>query len=85
MLDQLQNHQKSEKKQASNLESKSDSLKPLKAEDVICIDDKAMFENEQLSNLNRYYFIPFLDDSIPYKETSRAAVDTRKQCFKQLI
>ena len=46
----------------------------LAAEAVIGIGDKSFYENEQLSNLNRY-FLPNMNEEIPYKEGVRTVVE----------
>ena len=47
------------------------SLSPLTAEAVINEIDRSKYCNEQLRNLNQYYFQPYLDTQIPYKESVR--------------
>lgn len=47
------------------------SISPLSAEAVINEDDCSKYSNEQLRNLNQYYFQPYLDTQIPYKESVR--------------
>lgn len=51
----------------------------LAAEAVIGIDDKSFYENEQLSNLNRYYFLPYMNEEIPYKEGVRTVVEGKRE------
>jgi hypothetical protein len=51
----------------------------LAAEAVIGIDDKSFYENEQLSNLNRYYFLPYMNEEIPYKEGVRTVVEWKRE------
>ena len=55
----------------------------LAAEAVIGIDDKSFYENEQLSNLNRYYFLPYLNEDIPYKEGVRTVVEGKRERLKE--
>lgn len=57
----------------------------LAAEAVIGIDDKSLYENEQLSNLNRYYFLPYLDEEIPYKEGVRTVVEGKRERLKSFV
>ena len=56
-------------------------MKPNKASNVIGIKDQDLYEHEQLRNINRYYFEPFLDAEIPYKENGgvRKSVDDRRE------
>ena len=54
----------------------------LAAEAVIGIDDKSYYENEQLGNLNRYYFLPYLNEEIPYKEGVRTVVEGKREGLK---
>ena len=54
----------------------------LAAEAVIGVDDKSFYENEQLSNLNRYYFLPYLNEEIPYKEGVRTVVEGKRERLK---
>jgi hypothetical protein len=55
------------------------------AEEVIGSDDQQMYENELLRNINRYYFVPYLDERIPYKENVKAAVELRRNNLKGMI
>lgn len=50
---------------------------------MIGIDDKSLYENEQLSNLNRYYFLPYLNEEIPYKEGVRIVVEGKRERLKE--
>jgi hypothetical protein len=55
------------------------------AEEVIGCDDQQIYENELLRNINRYYFVPYLDERIPYKENVKAAVELRRNNLKGMI
>lgn len=48
-------------------------------------DDSGIYRNEQLRNINRYYFNPFLDESIPYKPSVLGAVEERRDQLKSLM
>ena len=41
---------------------------------IITTDDKKAYKNEILGNLSKYYFQPYLDDTIPYKPSYRREV-----------
>ena len=57
----------------------------LAAEEVIQTDDRGSYENEQLRNINRYYFLPYLDEEIPYKEAVRARLEERRGNLKKMV
>lgn len=38
--------------------------------DVIGKDDSKMYHLEQLRNFNKYYFDPYLNETIPYRESA---------------
>ena len=43
------------------------------------MDDRPLFELEQLRNLNRFYFQPILDETIPYHNTVKRDVEARRE------
>jgi len=57
----------------------------LAAEEVIHADDRGTYDNEQLRNINRYYFLPYLNEDIPYKETVRGNVEEKRENLKKMF
>jgi hypothetical protein len=57
----------------------------LSAEEVIQVDDRSLYTNEQLRNINMYYFSPYLDTAIPYKEAVREVVEEKREVMNELI
>ena len=54
-----------EASQSSNAQVKVPILKSV---EVISVKDESYYENETLRNINKYYFLPILDETIPYRE-----------------
>lgn len=44
-----------------------------------------MYAHEQLRNINRYYFLPLLDEKIPYREGIAGAVSKKREEIKALV
>jgi hypothetical protein len=52
---------------------------------VLGQDDKGLYNVEQLKNLNRYYFLPFLDEKIQFREEIKPNVEERRQELRRLM
>lgn len=46
---------------------------------VIHTDDRNNYLNEQLGNINKFYFEPFFDEAIPYKASLQLPIKERRE------